>query len=53
MLEQLIVGSMVQAWRTAVAMEARGYSPQRSLRLREFEVRDWALLAISAALFFF
>jgi len=53
MLEQLIVGSMVQAWRTAVAMDARGYSPQRSLRLREFEVRDWALLAISAALFFF
>lgn len=51
MLEQLIIGSMVQAWRTAVAMEARGYSPQRSLRLKRFAGRDWGLLGLSALLF--
>jgi energy-coupling factor transporter transmembrane protein EcfT len=53
MLEQLIVGSMVQAWRTAEAMEARGYSPLRTLQLRAFKVRDVVLLAIGAGLFFF
>ncbi|GAB6276169.1 MAG: hypothetical protein SAMD01599839_07090 [Rectinema sp.] len=52
MLEQLIVGSMVQAWRTAVAMEVRGYSPRRSIRLSAFAGRDWGLLGLATALLF-
>jgi len=51
MLEQLIIGSMVQALRTAVAMEVRGYSPQRSIKLRTFEGRDWGMLGLAMALF--
>jgi energy-coupling factor transporter transmembrane protein EcfT len=52
MLEQMIVGSMVQALRTAVAMEVRGYSPRRSIRLSAFAGRDWGLLGLAAALLF-
>jgi energy-coupling factor transporter transmembrane protein EcfT len=52
MLEQLIVGSIEQAWRTAVAMEVRGYSPERSIRLTAFAGRDWGLLVLAIALFF-
>lgn len=52
MLEQLISGSVVSAWRTAVAMETRGYSPERSLKLSALAGRDWELITLAIALLF-
>ncbi len=51
MLEQLIIESMMLAFRTSLAMRVRGYSPERSLQLSVFKGLDWALLAASVGLF--
>lgn len=52
MLEQLIIESVVQAWRTAAAMEIRAYSPSRTLRLQKFARGDWAMAGAAIALLF-
>jgi energy-coupling factor transporter transmembrane protein EcfT len=52
MLEQLIIASIVQAWRTAAAMEIRAYSPARTLRLQKFAWGDWAMAGAAIALLF-
>jgi len=52
MLEQLIIASIVQAWRTSAAMEIRAYSPARTLRLRNFAWKDWAMTGTAIALLF-
>jgi len=52
MLEQLIIASIVQAWRTAAAMEIRAYSPSRTLRLQKFAWGDWTITGTAIALLF-
>ncbi|MFZ5860554.1 MAG: energy-coupling factor transporter transmembrane component T family protein [Spirochaetota bacterium] len=52
MLEQLIIASIVQAWRTAAAMEIRAYSPSRTLRLQKFAWGDWTMAGAAIALLF-
>lgn len=46
MLQQLVFAGMRQAYRTSMAMEIRGYSPYRALRLRPFNAADWAVLGV-------
>ncbi len=50
MLEHFIVESMMIAYRTSLAMQVRGYSPERGLRLSALKRLDWVLLAASAGL---
>ncbi|MCX7775322.1 MAG: energy-coupling factor transporter transmembrane protein EcfT [Spirochaetaceae bacterium] len=46
MLQQLVFAGMRQAYRTSLAMEVRGYNPDRALRLRPFNAADWAVMAV-------
>lgn len=49
-LERLVISGLLQAQRTAAAMELRAYTPRRTLRLVPFRPRDWALMALALAL---
>ncbi|MDH7483190.1 MAG: energy-coupling factor transporter transmembrane component T [Spirochaetales bacterium] len=46
MLQQLVAAGMRQAYRTSMAMEVRGYCPDRTLRLRPFKAADWAVMVV-------
>lgn len=50
-LERLVISGLLQAHRTAAAMELRAYTPRRALRLVPFRPRDWALIGLALALF--
>lgn len=51
MLGQLISMGLLQSWRISMAMELRGYSPYRSIRLSRFKKQDGILLGLSAIMF--
>lgn len=52
MLETYMVTSVKGALRTAQAMEARGYSEERTIPIRRFSMKDAAIAAAGAVLLF-